>query len=78
MSVWLSIQLHELTDIQAHLDSDVPCAPKSFCLCHACFVPQNHWNGDSRSRPIEQDTQLAFYWRVESPFYATEIQGLPD
>ena len=28
-------------------------------------------SGDSRSRPIEQETQLALQWLVESPFYAT-------
>jgi len=31
-------------------------------------------SGDSRSCPIEQETQLAFYWRVKSPFYATEYK----
>jgi hypothetical protein len=31
-------------------------------------------SGDSRSRPIEQETQLALYWSVKSPFYATEYK----
>jgi len=31
-------------------------------------------SGDSRSCPIEQETQLAFYWLVKSPFYATEYK----
>ena len=31
-------------------------------------------SSDSRSCPIEQETQLAFYWRIESPFYATEYR----
>ena len=28
-------------------------------------------SGDSRSCPIEQETQLALYWLIESPFYTT-------
>jgi len=28
-------------------------------------------SSNSRSRPIEQETQLALQWLVESPFYAT-------
>ena len=28
-------------------------------------------SGNSRSHPIEQETQLALQWLVESPFYAT-------
>jgi len=32
-------------------------------------------SSDSRSRPIEQETQLAFYWCVKSPFYATKYKG---
>ena len=31
-------------------------------------------SGDSRSHPIEQETQLAFYWCIEPPFYATEYR----
>jgi len=31
-------------------------------------------SGNSRSHPIEQETQLALQWLVESPFYATEYK----
>jgi len=31
-------------------------------------------SGDSRSRPIEQETQLAFQRLVESPFYPTRYK----